>query len=121
MQISYLTYMEDPQNVPVWGTLPLPAIHQVLALSSFNFPWYSDLKKVNRNFNAHKYIHTHIHPSPQKGLVSIPIDPKKILFRIYGIPCNPCRRHKNLLTIKIGMILNLWWVFTRTYMYPILR
>ncbi len=53
--------MEGPQIFPVWGALPLPAIHQVLLLSSFNFPCYSDLKKVNRNFNAHTPPHTHPH------------------------------------------------------------
>ncbi len=60
MQISYLTNMEGSQNFPVWGALPLPPIHQVWSLSNCNFPCYSDLKKVNGNFNAH--THTHIHP-----------------------------------------------------------
>ena len=83
MQISYLTYMEGPQNFPVWGALPLPAIHQVSSLSNFNFPCYSDLKKVNRNFNAHTHIHTHPHTR------------HTYIWRTSKCPGNLYRRHKN--------------------------
>ncbi len=69
MQISYLTFMEGTQNIPVWGALPLPGIHHVLLLSSFNFSCYSDLEKVNWNLN----IHTYTHPPIQKGTSKYPL------------------------------------------------
>ena len=65
--------MEGPQNFSVWGALPLPAIHQVLLLSSFNFPCYSDLKKVNQNFNAHTYTPPHTPTHIQKETSKYPL------------------------------------------------
>ena len=51
----------------MWGALPLPAVHQVVSLSTFNFSCYSNLKKVNRNFNAHPPpTYTHIQEKTSK-------------------------------------------------------